>query len=45
MVIETAMNCLYVPSANYAFVKQTVLDYSTGYYTSTDGDLMVNCSD
>ena len=43
--IDTGRQCLYVPSENYEFIYNNLLDYSTGYYNTADGETVVDCGD
>lgn len=43
--IDTGLQCLYVPSDTYEFVYNSLLDYSTGYYVTADGETVVDCGD
>jgi len=36
---------LYVPVDTYEFVHSALLNYSTGYYTTEDGETVVDCGD
>lgn len=45
ITVETARQCLYVPSADYEEVHRETLYQSTGFYYSSDGDTMVDCGD
>lgn len=43
--VDTGVQCLYVPEDTYEFVHETLLNYSTGYYMTTDGETVVDCGD
>ena len=43
--IDTGRQCLYVPEEHFEFVYNRMMDYSTGYYISADGETVVDCGD
>jgi len=45
ITVDTARECLYIPEANYEFVFAKMLDYSTGFYLTSDGTAVVDCGD
>ena len=45
VTIETGSQCTYIPSDYYEMVFERVLEYSTGYYFTSDGETVVDCGD
>lgn len=45
VTIETGSQCTYVPEEFYETVLEHLLDYSTGYYFTENGDVVVDCGD
>ena len=45
VIIETAKQCTYIPTEYYQMIFNEIMEYSSGYFITADGDAIVDCGD
>ena len=45
VILETGLQCAYIPEDYYADIFSRVMEWSTGYFFNDDGDTLVDCGD